>query len=115
MNPAPSLRPVERCISTSKRIITEVLVGGADSQRRTVSAAHPADIFSAANVDLLARVTSSPVACINPHDALATTEPGHEAIPGSQFVIVEGAGHVPTAQESDIVTRAFERFLQTIA
>jgi pimeloyl-ACP methyl ester carboxylesterase len=34
----------------------------------------------------------------------------HEALPGSHFEVVEGAGHVPTAEQRPEVARAFARF-----
>jgi 3-oxoadipate enol-lactonase len=37
-----------------------------------------------------------------------------EAIPGSTFVLVEGAGHVPSTTEPGQVGRAFDHFVERV-
>lgn len=38
----------------------------------------------------------------------------HEAIPGSVFVEIEGAGHVPVAQKNPEVSAAFKKFVSSV-
>src|SRR5262245_15685620 len=56
----------ERHVILVQDVEIEGFLGGDRAGKRTVGAAHPADDFGPATVELLAGVTCAQVACVNP-------------------------------------------------